>query len=62
MITGCGFGDNGVSAFAGAAASGDGDEDGVKPVTVDGSELLLHPTSDSAMAIARPAVLNLVFM
>jgi len=60
MVTGCGFGDNGVSAFAGAAASGD--EDGVKPVTVDGSELLLHPTSDSAMAIARPAVLNLVFM
>jgi len=60
MVTGCGFGDNGVSAFAGAAASGDAD--GVKPVTVDESELLLHPTSDSAMAIARPAVLNLVFM
>lgn len=59
-VTDCGFGDNGESVFAGEVVSGDAD--GVKPVTVDESELLLHPASDSAMAIARPAFLNLVFM
>jgi len=60
MVTGCGFGDNGVSVFAGAVASGDAA--GVKPVTVDGSELLLHATSDTAIAIAIAAILNLMFM
>src|SRR6185312_15723321 len=47
------LGESGASAFAGVAS-----EEGVKPVTVDCSELLLHPASSTAKANAVPVVLN----
>jgi hypothetical protein len=54
MVTGSGLGGAGASTFAGAAS-----EAGVKPVTADGSEVLLHPANDTPIAIAIPTLINL---
>ena len=54
MVTGSDLGDAGASAFAGGAS-----EAGVKPVTVDESEVLLHPANASARTMVIPTILSL---